>query len=105
MDDSDKQVDILKPQVNLLISATKLEGTSENTLGKQIFLSDLKRSLASVVYKRNEESVQKHIDVNRPQFIDKNQRPSNSLKWSQKYLAVVFIYKLVRTCLKPVNCF
>lgn len=57
MDDSDKQVDILKPQVNLLISATKLEGTSENTLGKQTFLSDLKRSLASVVYERNEERV------------------------------------------------
>lgn len=62
MDDSDKQVDILKPQLNLLISATKLEETSENTLGKQTFLNDLKRSLAFVVYERNEERVRNHLD-------------------------------------------
>ena len=98
-------MDILKPQVNLLISATKLEGTSENTLGKQTFLSDLKRSLASVVYERNEERVRKHIDINRPQFIDKINEPPTHLGGAKKYLAVVFIYKLVRTCLKHVNCF
>lgn len=64
VDDSDKQVDILKPQLNLLISATKLEETGENTLGKKTFLNDLKRSLAFVVYERNEERVRNHLDVN-----------------------------------------
>lgn len=79
VDDSDKQVDILKPQLNLLISATKLEETSENTLGKQTFLNDLKRSLAFVVYERNEERVRNHVDVNWPQFIDKINEPPTHL--------------------------